>query len=61
MSLRRSPPSAIEDARDTVYTEDMQHGRAIGGVTIRNPFVERAADTEIPPRPKGRAGLIQTY
>jgi predicted nucleic acid-binding protein len=35
--------SAIEAGCDTLYTEDMQHGRAIGGVTIRNPFAEDAA------------------
>jgi len=23
-----------------VYSEDMQHGQVIGGVTVRNPFVE---------------------
>ncbi|MEH2608080.1 PIN domain-containing protein [Bradyrhizobium sp. AZCC 1693] len=27
---------------DTLYSEDMQHGRAIADLTIRNPFVERA-------------------
>jgi predicted nucleic acid-binding protein len=34
--------SAIEAGCDTLYTEDMQHDRAIGGLTIRNPFIERA-------------------
>ena len=24
----------------TLYTEDMQHGQVIGGVTIRNPFLD---------------------
>jgi predicted nucleic acid-binding protein len=24
---------------DILYSEDMQHGRAIGGLTIRNPFI----------------------
>ena len=33
--------SAIEAGCDTLYTEDMQHDRAIGGLTIRNPFIER--------------------
>jgi predicted nucleic acid-binding protein len=33
--------SAIEAGCDTLYTEDMQHSRAIGGLTIRNPFIER--------------------
>jgi predicted nucleic acid-binding protein len=33
--------SAIEAGCDTPYTEDMQHNRAIGGLTIRNPFIER--------------------
>jgi predicted nucleic acid-binding protein len=33
--------SAIEAGCDTLYTEDMQHNRAIGGLTIRNPFIER--------------------
>jgi predicted nucleic acid-binding protein len=32
--------SAIEAGCDTLYSEDMQHGRAIGRLTIRNPFVE---------------------
>ena len=30
--------AAIEAGCDTLFTEDMQHGRAIGGLTIRNPF-----------------------
>jgi predicted nucleic acid-binding protein len=34
--------SAIEAGCDTLYTEDMQHGRAVGGVTICNPFGEIA-------------------
>ncbi|KIZ41450.1 MULTISPECIES: PIN domain-containing protein [Rhodopseudomonas] len=34
--------SAIEAGCDTLYSEDMQHGRAIGGLTIRNPFLESA-------------------
>jgi predicted nucleic acid-binding protein len=33
--------SAIEAGCDTLYTEDIQHNRAIGGLTIRNPFIER--------------------
>ena len=32
--------SAIEAGCDTLYSEDMQHGRTIGALTIRNPFVE---------------------
>ena len=31
--------SAQEAGCDTLYSEDMQHGRAIGGLTIRNPFL----------------------
>jgi predicted nucleic acid-binding protein len=31
--------SAIEAGCDTLYSEDMQHGRTIGGLTIVNPFV----------------------
>jgi predicted nucleic acid-binding protein len=34
--------SAIEAGCDTLYTEDMRHTRSIGGLTIRNPFLERA-------------------
>jgi predicted nucleic acid-binding protein len=34
--------AATEAGCDTLYSEDMQHGRAIAGLTIRNPFVERA-------------------
>jgi len=32
--------SAIEAGCDTLYSEDMQHGRKIGALTIRNPFIE---------------------
>src|ERR1700682_1409315 len=35
--------SAIEAGCDTLYSEDMQHGRAFGGLTIVNPFPESAA------------------
>jgi predicted nucleic acid-binding protein len=34
--------SAIEAGCDILYTEDMQHGRAIGGLAIVNPFLESA-------------------
>jgi predicted nucleic acid-binding protein len=34
--------AAIEAGCDILYSEDMQHGRVIGGLTIRNPFVESA-------------------
>jgi len=34
--------SAIETGCDILYTEDMQHGRAIGGLAIVNPFFESA-------------------
>jgi predicted nucleic acid-binding protein len=30
--------SAIEGGCDILYSEDMQHGRGIGGLNIRNPF-----------------------
>jgi predicted nucleic acid-binding protein len=32
--------AAIEAGCDVLYSEDMQHGRAIGALTIRNPFLE---------------------
>jgi predicted nucleic acid-binding protein len=32
--------SAFEAGCDTLYTEDMQHGRIIGTLTIRNPFAK---------------------
>jgi len=32
--------SAIEAGCNVLYSEDMQHGRAIGGLTIANPFLE---------------------
>ncbi|QDW36169.1 PIN domain-containing protein [Bradyrhizobium sp. KBS0727] len=32
--------SAIEAGCHTLYSEDMQHGRTIGALTIRNPFNE---------------------
>jgi predicted nucleic acid-binding protein len=31
--------SAIEAGCDVLYSEDMQHGRVIGRLTIRNPFI----------------------
>lgn len=31
--------SAIEAGCDTLYSEDMQHGRSIGGLAIVNPFL----------------------
>ena len=34
--------SAIEAGCDTLYTEDMQHGRTIGELAIVNPFLEGA-------------------
>jgi predicted nucleic acid-binding protein len=32
--------AAIEAGCDILYSEDLQRGRAIGALTIRNPFVE---------------------
>ena len=32
--------AALEAGCDILYTEDMQHGRKFGGLTIVNPFVE---------------------
>lgn len=32
--------AAIEGGCNTLYSEDMQHGRVISGLTIRNPFLE---------------------
>jgi predicted nucleic acid-binding protein len=32
--------SALEAGCDTLYSEDMQHGRAFGGLTIVDPFRE---------------------
>ncbi len=34
--------SAIEAGCTTLYSEDMQHGRVIGGLTVINPFLETA-------------------
>ena len=34
--------AAIEAGCNMLYSEDMQHGRSIGGVTIVNPFIESA-------------------
>lgn len=31
--------AALEAGCDTLYSEDLQDGRAIGGLTIRNPFL----------------------
>ena len=35
--------AAIEAGCDTLWSEDMQHGRVIGGLTIRNPFTGAGA------------------
>jgi len=35
--------SATEAGCHTLYSEDMQHGRVIGNLTIRNPFHETAS------------------
>jgi len=35
--------AALEAGCDTLYSEDMQHGRTIGTLRIENPFVERAS------------------
>jgi predicted nucleic acid-binding protein len=32
--------AALEAGCDTLFTEDMQHGRKFGGLTIVNPFLE---------------------
>jgi predicted nucleic acid-binding protein len=34
--------AAIEAGCDTLFSEDMQHGRTIGRLTIVNPFLESA-------------------
>jgi predicted nucleic acid-binding protein len=34
--------AALEAGCDTLFTEDMQHGRVFGGLTIRDPFREDA-------------------
>lgn len=34
--------SALEAGCDTLFSEDLQDGRAFGGLTIRNPFRENA-------------------
>jgi hypothetical protein len=34
--------AAIEAGCDTLFTEDMQHGRKFGSLAIVNPFIERA-------------------
>ena len=34
--------TAIEAGCDTLFSEDMQHGRSIGGLVIVNPFLDRA-------------------
>ena len=34
--------SAIEAGCNILYSEDMQHGRRIGGLAIVNPFLESA-------------------
>jgi predicted nucleic acid-binding protein len=34
--------AAIEAGCDTLYSEDLQHGRTFGGLTIVNPFLDGA-------------------
>ncbi len=34
--------AALESGCDTLFTEDMQHGRKFGSLTIVNPFIESA-------------------
>jgi predicted nucleic acid-binding protein len=34
--------AAIEGSCDTLFSEDMQHGRSIGGLEIVNPFLDSA-------------------
>jgi predicted nucleic acid-binding protein len=34
--------AAIEAGCDVLYSEDFQHGRTIGGLTIANPFLKSA-------------------
>jgi predicted nucleic acid-binding protein len=34
--------AAIEGGCDTLFSEDMQHGRSIGGLGIVNPFLDGA-------------------
>ena len=34
--------AAIEAGCDTLFSEDMQHGRSIGGLSIVNPFLDGA-------------------
>lgn len=31
--------AAIQDGCDVIYSEDMQHGRVLGTLEIRNPFI----------------------
>lgn len=35
--------AAIDAGCDTLWSEDMQHGRVINGLTIRNPFITGGA------------------
>ena len=39
-STKRCRRRAMEAGCDTLYSEDMQHGRSFGGLAIVNPFVE---------------------
>jgi predicted nucleic acid-binding protein len=34
--------AALEAGCDTLFSEDMQHGRKFGGLTIVNPFIKSA-------------------
>jgi predicted nucleic acid-binding protein len=35
--------SALEAGCDTLFTEDLQHGRKFGSLTVVNPFIEAAS------------------
>ena len=45
--------AAIEADCDILYSEDMQHGRAIGGLTIVNPLFWKAFRERANPRRQG--------
>jgi predicted nucleic acid-binding protein len=36
--------SAIEAGCDTLFSEDLQHGRRFGGLAIHNPFLQSSPE-----------------
>lgn len=40
--------AALRSGATTLFTEDMQHGQVIGGLTLINPFLDRGSAAALP-------------